>query len=470
MRYYTLTFLTHDRLHRKGDRQLVGSSKALVIGTHHAADIRLDAAGDEPAEPILTILPTKAGNGWCVVTHTTVTPVCVGGRQVTIAAPIADGEHLSIGRTELRFNVHEDEHYTDANGTRREEKKAVNGLLYTTFVCLLFVTMTMAVVAVHWWWTKDDERFTREDIIRCEDAVYHIYVDSLELQQHIDGKWCRMDAIKPSRGVAGTCFLAKQHTDSLTSFFVTARHCVEYWLADSEWAGEADSTKQSREVTWAVMVENANYPDKEVYRLVSQCSVMKDNVVYASFESSQCHFNRSRDIVSDLSTGDDHLFWRFLFPLFKNREVELGDFTFIEAPDSLRSKTTLIMADTLFMQEQLKDINTFKLFGFPDNNSTLNVVWENDGRFQQNHDERRHTQGWDAKGCLPLTVNANHGNSGGPVVVKRGGEMRVVGIMSKEDDHSKGATFWCVPINEVTEMLQHGGMANKENDFMLYRR
>ena len=71
-------------------------------------------------------------------------------------------------------------------------------------------------------------------------------------------------------------------------------------------------------------------------------------------------------------------------------------------------------------------------------------------------------------GCLQLSANINPGNSGGPIFAMIENKVKVIGIVSKADNHAKLGIHWAVPITEVLTMHKQGDKV--EQDSVTYRR
>ena len=71
-------------------------------------------------------------------------------------------------------------------------------------------------------------------------------------------------------------------------------------------------------------------------------------------------------------------------------------------------------------------------------------------------------------GCLQFSANINPGNSGGPIFAMIDNKVKVIGIVSKADNHAKLGLHWAVPITEVLTMHKNGDKV--EEDSVIYRR
>lgn len=65
------------------------------------------------------------------------------------------------------------------------------------------------------------------------------------------------------------------------------------------------------------------------------------------------------------------------------------------------------------------------------------------------------------RGCIRISANINAGNSGGPVLARVDGTVKVIGIVSKVDTRASQGVFWAVPVTEVEDLRQLGGEAEE---------
>lgn len=436
-RYYSLMFRTPCLEHKFGDK-IKNADSPLNIGQKSTADVQLPCPNDFIPETYATILPDANQNHWYIVRRTDYYDIEVNGESLCYAKILQDGDIITCFTTDkpvkLLFHICNDEHYSADMGITYNKagitKRAI--ALYSMLI-LIFVSLVSFLPI----YLRHLESFNNNDAIVISKSVYQINVDSVMLQMHTPddsvGVYHTIESRTPDEASYGTCFFTQ---DSLC---VTARHCVEPWLAYEGWTGDENVKDLPIEVQWAIQSEQSieEYADT-LYRVVSYCSVMDGDSCIYSFTSDQCKIDRSRDDITHL--GRQQLPWRVIFPMFSRRDVELGDFAFFKS----QVRGDLTLAESKKIAEVFASNKDCRLVGYPKENTIRRTVQE--GRIL---DALELGEDKDAEECIRLEVRGNDGDSGGPVIVKSKGHLYVVGILSKRDDHHDGI-FFAVPITEIT--------------------
>ena len=191
---------------------------------------------------------------------------------------------------------------------------------------------------------------------------------------------------------------------------------------------------------------------EERYSVKAHCMISKGLEQY-EYYSTDFHFNKSRDQVVCLGTDQHPIYWRTIMPLASRRDMELGDFAYVE---SKGLKGNLQLADMkdmkVFRRQPDKDIVAI---GFPLNDnqdeSICVKVFGNSQNVEFTKDDS------EIAGCIQMSAPINPGNSGGPVLAKIKDRILVVGIVSKADGQATQGTFWVVPSTEIVSLKQRGG-------------
>lgn len=448
-RYYSLTFRAAFGEYKFGNR-ILNADNPCVIGQRKSSDIVLPITDGILPEQFVVILPNENGNGWRIIRRTDYYDVRINNKSLHYVELLHDGDIISLydeGEYKFIFREHDDTKYDIGNGIQISKtgmsRKAI--ILWSIMLCFLVLVTSIGVPAIHSY--RND--FNEKDIANIDKSVFRINVDSIMLQQCIVdedfGEYRTVCCIAPDDPSYGTCFFTK---DNLC---VTARHCVEPWLAYEGWTGDEDLEELPTEVRWAIQAEQGieNQLDT-LFRVVALCSVMDGDSCICSFTSDECCIDKSCDEIIHL--GEQGLPWRAIFPIYNRMDVELGDYAFVKT--SIRG--TLELADKDNLKELLSPMQMARLTGFPLENTIKRTMQDakimdyaeldGDGRMDQ---------------CIRVEVKANEGNSGSPVIVKKYGKIKVVGIMSKKDDHHDGI-FFAVPSIEI---LNFNPVANEEKRY-----
>ena len=178
--------------------------------------------------------------------------------------------------------------------------------------------------------------------------------------------------------------------------------------------------------------------------------------------------NKSRDMVIRLGTAKEVIYWRTIFPIANRRDMELGDFAYIKercfSGEVKKSQITMANWEDLvaFAKSTNHDI---AFIGYPLNDNSTDSATVDFGSltlFEYNDSLQCPV------GCLQLSANINPGNSGGPIFAMIENKVKVIGIVSKADNHAKLGMHWAVPITEVSAMHRQGDKV--EEDSETYRR
>lgn len=436
MNYYSLTFRNKSGIHYAGQR-IYNACAPLTIGQLESCDIQLPCADDLYPQTFCIIIPRQDNNGWQLIPQSDFHCIEINGERTGFAHTLMEGDVISVGETSIQFHTHNDNNYAEGQGivvAGRQYRKTM------VFGWVLAVLAALAIVFGYQTFEKGRKAFTTHDSETITQSVYKIQVRQFMLQCHIPGEeahtYRTVETYEPDSIPTGTCFFT---TDSLC---VTARHCVEPWIDYSHWDDDTRFATLPKEVRWAVMAEQSQLEQADtLYRLVTLCQVLDGDSCILEFTSDKCSFNRSRDIITNL--GEELLPWRFVYPLFNCMDVELGDFAFLKTTTAGQ----LEMADNEYLKDISPDGNlAMRIYGFPKKNhghlmefqdaSLAGLPRKEEGKYVE---------------CLRIKVKATNGYSGSPLIEKKDGRLKVIGILSKADcyDESK-STFYFVPINEVS--------------------
>lgn len=465
--YYRLTYIASSNKEKLGDA-IFNGNKPLNIGQGASCNALLPDS--ETYEPLIyaSILSNNNNDGWYLVRRTDYHHVLVNGLEIAVAHRLSNNDLLSFTdgdiHAELKFETFNDGEYDASSGFVYKKYKSNKHYFTTAILIALFVIGT----AVFLFSQKD---LRHSNLKQFSQSVYHITVDSVYLlcDSVIDGekKYIKIDSIELAEVAAGTAFLAKGK-DNDDTLFITARHCVEPWINDEDWDGISSKTKMSPELRLATKAETGNrYAEYNKYILRSHCVISKGFERY-DYYSTDFFMNKSRDMVIRLGTEKEAIYWRTIFPIAHRRDMELGDFAYIKATNLTKQRN-----GNLMLLAEWEDIKTFTcsknsdiaVLGYPlnDNDADMvSVVYGNYMGLEFNDSQ----QVLDA--CLQLSAPINRGNSGGPILIKVGNDIKIIGIVSKADRRADQGMFWAVPITEVSNMHKQGDKI--EENTIIYRR
>lgn len=459
--YFKLTYRQSSDKRQVGDFFLCGAQK-LDIGQTKCCELRLPESSEFEPVVFATILCKQDGKGYSIIKRTDFQELQINGKRLNICQSLKDGDLISFvidGQTiSLLFSMYNDGEYSASMGVvykkNKSNRKIQYGIATIAFLALLISALSM-------YFRRDYHILRHENLDVYDASIYHIHVDSVYLVHDsiINGKLEEqvLEAVALDRQVAGTCFL------TCDSLFVTARHCVEPWINDEDWNGISYDDKMSPAVRLATMAETRNMlSGEERYRVKAHCMISKGLEQY-EYYSTDFHFNKSRDQVVCLGTDQHPIYWRTIMPLASRRDLELGDFAYVE---SKGLKGNLQLADMkdmkAFRRQPDKDIVAI---GFPLNdNQEENICSKVFGNSQNVEFTKDNSE---IVGCIQMSAPINPGNSGGPVLAKIKDRIFVIGIVSKADGQATQGTFRVVPSTEIVSLKQRGG---KIIDTLIFRR
>lgn len=467
--YFRLTYTTSVDKNRKGDCFMNGN-KPMSIGQGLSCDVQLPSAELYEPQVFASVLYNESGDGWILVKRSDCCHIMVNGIELSIAQSLSNGDVISLTddtvNEKFMFEMFDDGDY-DGNSGIVYKKRQGNRLLLAMTIILSVFALGIATYTIVY---SNHKNLRQSDWSRYSSSIYQITVDSVYLicDSTFDGtnRHVIVESIELQQVFVGTAFLCTDDKSGDT-LFVTARHCVEPWINDDKWDGVSDKAKMSPEVRLATMAETGNrYAGYDKYILRAHC-ILSKGLERHEFYSTDFYMNKSRDLVMRLGTSEKPIYWRTIMPIAKRRDMELGDFAYINAKGmNIAEGNTLIQLaewDEIvsFTKSTDKDI---AVMGFPINDNEVNNVSVVYGNYM---DMEISDSIKTPDGCLKLSAPINRGNSGGPVFAKIGNKIKAIGIVSKADGRADQGVFWSVPVTEVTNMHS---MGDTINDTESYRR
>lgn len=435
---------------------LLNSRKSIDIGQNVSCELRLPLSSMYEPVVFATIQPTESG--WIIVRRTDFYDISVNGARLHVAQMLADKDEITLSddtnTTTVKFEIFKDGEYDAARGLVYNRRSTS----YLGLLCIVLALFALGVAC----YTLTRSRSTdieHKNLGGYNKYIYQITVDSVYLFHRIskDGHiYEKVDsAVRMENAIAGTCFL----TDN--NLIVTARHCIEPWIADEKWNGVDTTADMPPATKFAVIAETNNQKNgNDEYGVKSHCVISRGNYT-KSFYSTEFHINQSRDKVLKLGTDEKPLYWRTVIPVAHRRDMELGDYAYVEKPSDLREKKGMTLATMKdFEKFRRQDSHQVAFMGFPLTDNHTDSV-NTDYGFIQSWELNKEN----FAGCIQITGKASNGNSGGPVLAFIGGEIKVIGIVSKADLRSE-KNFWAVPITEVANAPDE----RVKQDGVTYRR
>ena len=427
--YFSLRPKGGNTYHQQGKR-LKQTDRIVNIGETADCDVRYESDGMQP-EYYASIIRNDDGKSWRIVKRSQHIDISIAGKgTIGYAHQLADGDIIQFDGQPMTlcFHSHYDDKYDDD-----DEKEipwqwpALGGLALTALIVVAMI------------FGNRQGGISSEDVEPLEESVYIIKVDSVRQVLYANGQeeWMPPTKVLEGEAPTGTAFLT---TDGK---LVTARHCVEYWIGRNlDLTTKVADLGEEDIVRWAIETESFNQVhEKDSTRQLQVFFSLFDfmgNKKY-SFTSTdkQVHINTDKDGLFMLADFSQNYYWRTVRPYFKDRKMELGDILWI---DGLEAQGKVKLASRAQMQE-IKNGTRLMICGYPMTGIGDKRMTFTEGTI------RRHAQAESEN--LFFESNINHGFSGGPVLMKEGNDVVVVGVVSRVDSISSGLYKWAVPITEI---------------------
>ncbi len=442
------------------DRSLVGDfvqgDRTLNIGQTALCDIRIPENRSFEPEMLAIVLPCGDGRGWNVVKRSDFYEMRINGQKVELAAALNDGDELAFFCCNEKMAVLEFKRCPDdsTDGVVYGHRRFSTAAVWASSV-IGVAAILLACIAL----TRNNSLLRYEDFSIYENSVFQIVTDSVFLVEARGDKEIVVEAEALDMAEKGTCFLTDE------GLLVTARHCVEPWI-DDDWSVTKETDALPQALRLAAKAETLNRElGEELYSVRSHCVVLYDDGPL-EYNSSAFKINRSRDNIIDIGVSGNPVYIRSMIPLAGRRDMELGDFAYIETDRTGRISLASVEDMRLWENGTERDV---MVMGYPLNDNrtdSINTVERMCQKLEWNED------GDALKGCIHIAGGITKGYSGGPVFIrlKEAGEgrLKVIGLVSKYDATAQNSSFWVVPAYEVLELRSQGGEIC--DDTFMYRR
>lgn len=428
--YLSLKFKGGNTFHENGGF-LKSAERIVNIGETVDCDVRYDSDGMSP-EYYASIVRNDDGESWRIVRRSQYVDVSIIGKgPVDYARQLHDGDVVQFGSQpmSLLFQSHFDSHHDGAPKDNR--------YWLWPAAALAFMLVALSVVVMQ----RKVDGINEKDILPLEESVFLLKVDSVRKMLVAGEKMQQMCPTKvlDDEAPTGTAFLTTDGT------IVTARHCVEYWLARNlDLTTKVDGLPENDMARWAIETEtfNQNHPEPSDSAMLLQVHFSIYDFLGEKRHSfcstdNRVHMNKDEDGIFLLADFSQECYWRSINPYFNNMKMAMGDILWI---DGLEEKGTIKTSNSedLRMMEQGTKLMTcgYPITGTGDKKATMaSGIIKRDVT--------------DDNVNLVFESNINHGFSGAPVFAKIGKEIVAVGVVSRVDSVSSGLYKWAVPVTAI---------------------
>lgn len=426
--YFSLRFKGGNAYHQGGKRRKL-TERIINIGETADCDVRYETDCEQP-EYYASIIRNEDGKSWRIVRRSQHIDVSLAGKgSIGYAHPLTDGDIIQVEGQAMTLSFHT--HYDD----RYDEEEQPN--VWQWAVAGLIGLAAMMVMALMMGGKKDG--ISTADVEPLEASVYWVRVDSVRRILVAEGReeWMPPTKVLEGEAPTGTAFL------TTTGQLITARHCVEYWMGTHlDLTTKVADLQKDDVVRWAIETEtfNQTHESEAVKKLQVFFSIydFMGNKKY-SFDTTdrRVHINTDNDGIFLLADFSQNSYWRSIRPYFTDRKMELGDILWIDSLDEI-GKVGLANSTQM---EKVKGGTQLMICGYP-------MTGIGDKRMVATEGTIRRLASADTENLF-FESNINHGFSGGPVLIKDGNDIVVIGVVSRVDSVSSGLYKWAVPVTEV---------------------
>ena len=296
---------------------------------------------------------------------------------------------------------------------------------------------------------RNDDGICEKDVLPLEESVFLLKVDSVR-KMLVTGD--KMQLLCPTKilddeVLTGTAFLTTDGT------IVTARHCVEYWLARNlDLTTKVDELPEEDMARWAIEAEtfNQNHPEPSDSAMLLQVhfsiyDFLGEKCWSFCSTDTRVHMNKDDDGIYLLADFSQNYYWRSINPYFNDMKMAMEDILWIDGLEEKGTIKTGSSEDLCKMEQGAKlMICGYPMTGTSDKKATMTsgVIKRDVANDSVN---------------LVFESNINHGFSGAPVFAKIGKEILAVGVVSRVDSISSGLYKWAVPVTAMKKKQRRRG-------------
>jgi hypothetical protein len=273
----------------------------LYIGQTDECGLRIASHPDYEDSNYAVIVKSEEGAGWRIIRQEAKADISVNGSPLDLITTLHHGDFLKFDHTVVQF--------TEEQG----EAPAVSYIQHHTpwgmWTVLASILLILAgiMLFLHEKNKKPTAVFKEElsSICKVEADTLLVYRNRQEPPE----------VIVASNTFVGTGFI----TDD--GYFVTSRHCVEFWLAMEKELRPDTHDILSPIVLWAIRAETDS-----TLRLVAKVRITSHDGKKTWFLSSdKFTMDKSRDDIYECGGFETPYLWRSVMSRFEKRDAELGD-------------------------------------------------------------------------------------------------------------------------------------------------
>ena len=408
--HYSIRFKSQDTLHKKGDVLHVGES-VLYIGQTAECGLQIAPHPDYADTCYAVIVKDESGDYWHIIRQEEHADITVNGMPLKLASRLQDRDLLKFDRTIVQFCIEHGNPPTTAYVPNKP-----NWAMWSAMV--VFFLMLAGVVIFLVENNKKPSAVFKHEI----ESLCKIEADTLLV---ISSQQDTLEILRADHPSVGTGFITED------GYFVTARHCVEFWLAY-----ENELKPNLYDIKSPIVRRAIDAEMDSTIRLVARVKVTShDGKQTWHLCSDDFTMDKSRDDVNDYGDFETAYLWRSVVSQYEKRDAELGDVAVMKWPYG-KGTVKLEKPDA----SQTKETHLYG-FGYPQSEGRQEAAFSsNDGLVYQ--DQRT------PKECFICEKGFDPGFSGSPVLSRKNGGV-AVGIVSRSD----GRHTLIVPVSQIYHLI-----------------
>lgn len=410
--HYAIRFRNGDGLHKRGDIQFFGNG-VTYIGQTPECGLKLPPH-QQFADCCYAVIKTDAASGErYIIRQEQKADICINGTPLGIAAVLNDNDRITFDNTAVIYTVEKGEK-PQVTYIKHKNPKAL-------WCAIALIVAALAAIILR---PKEMEKSVFETYAHEIESIYKIEADTLIVTK------AGMDtlAIIPlPRAEVGSGFVTQ------CGYFVTARHCIEFWLGYENELKPDFNSIESPFVKWAIEAE----ADPTLHLTATLKIIDSHDNVYC-YTSDDFVMDKSRDNIYECGDFKNEYLWRSIISRYEDMDAELGDAAIMEWK---HGKGNIRLAEPDLILNVQRDI-TLQSFGYP-----------------QQHSKQRATLTAD-NGCMYFAPESaddilycksafDKGFSGAPVFIADKDRKSAIGIVSRLESNYTVI----VPVSQIHNLI-----------------
>ncbi len=408
-KFCKIRFRCNDGLHSKGDIQYL-QQDSLYVGQTPACELKIPSHPDYEDTCYAVITRKRDMDEWHIIRQERDAMIRVNGIPLDWVHKLNSHDRLSFDHTDVEFIVKEGEVPAELYSQYKSPKWIIASLA-TIFVLLFGIIFSLHQRG------KDNLALFKEEI----ESIYKIESDTLLVLSAND----TLSVVSSDQTYVGTGFVTSD------GYFVTARHCVEFWL------GLEHELRPNLEDIQSEIVKHIIASELDsTLRVVSKVRIIsRDGKCLGYYTSDDFKMDKSQDNFYEFGDSQSQYIWRSIVSLYERTNAELGD---VAVMKWYGAKSMIDLDEPAKMYDTTIELCSF---GYPQSENKYEAKFANsDGKVYQKMDTPDE--------CFICNTSLDQGFSGGPIFDKQA--KKVIGLVSRSSDKHT----LIVPVSRIYQLIE----------------